>query len=161
MRMKRFWWLAIFLIAVMESCMPSSGESPRPVAFDILPNAAQWTLGDKVAYLFVTEKNWPGYYSTAPAGSDFGAYVYLVASLGMKPNPGYGVEFLELQQVNNEITVRLKLSEPEADRSYAQVIVYPIAVVRIRKAGLGRYDSFNVVFVDQNGKRMAVMKATI
>ena len=159
--MKRFWWLAIVLIAVMESCMPSSGGSPRPVAFDTLSSTSPWALGDRVAYLLVTDKNWSAYYSAEPAGSDFGTYVYLVASIGMKPNPGYGVEFLGLHQVNSEITVSLKLSEPEAGKVYAQVIVYPIAVARIRKADLGRYDSLNAIFVDQNGKQIAVMKAAI
>jgi len=141
--------------------MPSYSEESKSISFRAVPDPVQWSLGDKPAYLVVTEKNWSTYFSSPPKGSDFARYIYVVASLGMKPNPGYSIKITQLQQEKEKITVKVKLGEPDPQKFYAQVIVYPIAVVEVPKANLQPYTPFTFFFIDQKGRQIATVKAEI
>jgi hypothetical protein len=109
----------------------------------------------------VTEKNWPSYYSSQPKGADFTANIYIVASLGLKPNPGYTVRILQLQQQGAVINVKLELGEPDPNKFYIQVMVKPFAVVEVAKANLQPYQVFTFLFIDQKGKEIATVKVEI
>ena len=139
----------------------ASASAPDFNAADVAPSAAKsWNLGEKADYILVTARNWNSYYDTAPQGADFNNYVYLVASLGPKPNPGYGVEIIYIQQTGDELTVKLRLNMPQPDMIYAQVIVYPVAAVSINKSDLGAYSTLTAVFIDDNGKQIATARAS-
>lgn len=141
--------------------MPLHGEATKRVPFRAVPNAEEWGLGDKPGYLVITEKNWSTYYSSPPKGADFTTSIYIVASLGMKPNPGYSIKILQLQQKKEKITVKVKLGEPDPDKVYAQVIVHPIAVVEVSKANLQPYNMLSFIFTDQKGREITTVKAEI
>ncbi|MBI2287386.1 MAG: protease complex subunit PrcB family protein [Chloroflexi bacterium] len=129
--------------------MPSRDEIVRPVAFRAMPNPEQWTTGDEPAYLVVTEKNWSVYYSRPPEGADFDTYIYLVASLGVKSNPGYGIRILRVERLKDRITTKVELKEPDPKRIYPQMIVHPIVVARVAKVNLEPGGLLSFVFVDQ------------
>ena len=131
--------------------MPSHGEVAKGVAFRIVPNPEQWALGNEPAYLVVTEKNWSRYYSSPPSGSNFATFIYLVASLGLKPNPGYSVTIRQLERVKDSLTVKVELKEPEPGKVYPQVIVRPVAVAEVAKADLEPGGMLDFVFIDQKG----------
>jgi hypothetical protein len=149
--MKRIWWLVILLLMGLESCMPSHGEVAKGVAFRTVPNPEQWALGNEPAYLVVTEKNWSRCYSSPPSGSDFTTYIYLVASRGAKPNPGYQIRVIEVRQLEDRVTIKLELKEPDPGKMYPQVIVRPVAVAEVAKADLEPGGMLDFVFIDQKG----------
>jgi hypothetical protein len=141
--------------------MPSHGEVATRIAFRIVSNPEQWALGDEPAYLVVTEKNWSRYYSSPPAGSNFATFIYLVASLGLKPNPGYSVTIRQLERVKDSLTVKVELKEPEPGKVYPQVIVRPVAVAEVAKADLEPGGMLDFVFIDQKGRQLAALKAEV
>lgn len=145
----------------MGSCVPSYGEMAKPVLFWSVPNPEQWVPGDEPAYLVVTEKNWFNYYSSPPTGSDFAAYIYLVASLGVKPNPGYKIAIVEVKQLKDKVTVKLELKEPDPRKVYPQVIVRPVAVAKVAKAGLEPRGILDFVFIDKEGRQLAILRAEV
>ncbi len=118
-------------------------------------------MGDNPAYLVITEKNWPTYFSSQPQGSDFKTNIYIVASLGMKPNPGHRVKILQIQQEKEKVTVKLEIGEPDPKKLYAQVIVNPRAIAEIPKINLQPFNSLTFVFLDQKGRELASIKAEI
>ena len=136
--------------------MTSHSEMMTSIAFRAVSNPQLWTLGDKPSYLVVTEKNWPSYYSSQPKGADFTANIYIVASLGLKPNPGYTVRILQLQQQGEVTNVKLELGEPDPNKSYIQVMVKPTAVAEVSKANLP-LPQLRFVFLDQKGKELATV----
>jgi hypothetical protein len=78
----------------------------------------------------------------------------------MKPNPGYRVKILELQQEKEKITIKVDLGEPDPKKVYAQVIVYPTSVAEVEKANFLAYTSLTFVFADQKGKPLATGQAS-
>jgi hypothetical protein len=133
----------------------------KSIAFRADSNPQPWTLGDKPSYLVVTEKNWPSYYSSQPRGADFTANIYIIVSLGLKPNPGYTVRILQLQQKGELINVKIELGEPDPNKFYIQVMVKPIAVAEVPKANLQFLKQLCFVFIDQKGNEFATVKTEI
>ena len=109
----------------------------------------------------ITEKNGSAYYSNPPQGSDFDEYIYVIASLGVKPNPGSRIKILQLRQENEKIIIKVEVSEPDPKKLYAQVIVYPTAVAEVPKANLQPSKLYTFVFIDQKGQQLAALKAEI
>jgi hypothetical protein len=136
----------------------SNSEVTKPITFHPFPNPQTWALGDKPSYLVVTEKNWPSHYSSQPRGADFTANIYIVVSLGLKPNPGYTVRILQLQQQGEVINVKLELGEPDPNKFYIQVMTRPIAVAEVPRANLPSLKQPSFAFIDQKGKELATVK---
>ena len=122
-------------------------------------DAAAWNTADKVSYTIITANNWKNYYAAVPPGADFGNYIYVLASIGQKPNPGYTVSIPYVQQVGNEIRVKIALGLPDPGALYAQVITYPVAVVSLNKADVGAFSTLSATFVDETGKQIAASTA--
>ncbi len=141
--------------------MPSSGDLVKRVAFQVVVDPEQWTIGDEPAYLVVTQKNLSAYYSSPPAGSDFTDYIYLVVCLGWKPNPGYGVSVLRIEQLKDTVTIRVELKEPEPGKMYAQVLVRPVTVAGVARANLEPGGMLDFVFIDQKGQQLAKLKVEV
>lgn len=141
--------------------MPLSREATRRIPFRAASEPGLWTVGDQPAYLVVTERNWPTYYSNPPANSDFRSFIYVVVSLGMKPNPGYTVRIERVERVRGIVTVKVELKEPDPRRIYPQVIVHPIAVAQIAKADLEPGGLLDFAFADQNGQQLTTLKTEV
>jgi hypothetical protein len=159
--MKRAGWFVLLPVLFLAMTVASNSDVTKPVAFHPLANPQPWILGDKPSYLVVTEKNWPSYYLSQPKGADFAANIYIVVSLGLKPNPGYTVRILQLQQQGEVINVKLELGEPDPNKFYIQVMVQPIAVAEVPKANLQSLKQLRFVFVDQKGKELATVNTEI
>jgi hypothetical protein len=158
---KRIGWLTLLALLVLGISMTSHSDTMKSIAFRAVSNPQPWAIGDNPSYLVVTEKNWASYYSNQPKGADFTANIYIVASLGLKPNPGYTVRILQLQQQGEVINVKLELGEPAPNKFYIQVMVKPIAVAEVPKANLQSLKQPSFVFVDQKGKELATVKTEI
>jgi hypothetical protein len=78
--------------------------------------------------------------------------------LGLKPNPGYTVRILQLQQQGEVINVKLELGEPDPNKFYIQVMVKPFAVVEVAKANLYGHPLLTFLFIDQKDKEIATAK---
>lgn len=141
--------------------MPLDSEVIKPIVFSDVSYPEEWTPHDKLAYLVITDKNWSTYYSSPPRGSDFATTIYVIADLGMKPNPGYRIRILQIQQQKEVITVKVELMGPDPEKTYPQVMVRPIAVVEIPKASLQGYNLLDFIFIDQKGRKIALAKAEI
>ena len=159
--MKRAGGFVLFLVLILGMTVASEGEVTNPIPFHPLSNPQMWALGDKPSYLVITDKNWLSHYASQPKGTDFTAKVYIVVSLGLKPNPGYTVRILQLLQQGEVINVKLELGEPIPNRFYVQVMTRPIAVAEVRKANLLCLKPLSFVFVDQKGKELATVKTEI
>ena len=157
--MKTIGWLTLLALLVVGISMTSRSETVTSIAFRAVSNPQPWTPGDKPSYLVVTEKNWSSYYSNQPKGADFAANIYVIASLGLRPNPGYTVRILQLQQRREVITVRLELGEPAPNKFYIQVMVKPIAVVEVSKTNLQPNQVLTFLFTDQKGNEIARIKS--
>ena len=107
----------------------------------------------------VTKKNKSVCGANPPYTADFAKNIYIVASLGMKPNLGYTVKIEQIRQEKDKITIRLKFGEPEPKKFYAQVIVHPISVAEVPLVNLRLSISLLFVFVDEKGKQLASVKA--
>ena len=132
------------------------GTTMKPVRFRLLANSNPWVVSDAATYLVVIDKNWSNYYSSVPPGSDFATYIYLVASRGVKPNPGYRIRIMEVRQLKDTVTIKLELKEPDPRKVYPQIIVHPVAVTEIAKGDLEPCDILNFVFIDQKGRELVV-----
>jgi hypothetical protein len=159
--MKRIWRLIILSLIVLESCMPLPREATRRIPFRDVSEPALWTVDERPAYLIVTEGNWSAYYSNPPAGSDFHSFIYVVVSLGMKPNPGYTVRIEQIERVQDMVTVKVDIKQPDPRKIYPQVIVHPTAVAQVAKADLEPGGLLNLVFTDQNGQRLTTLKTEV
>ena len=159
--MKTIGCLTLLALLLLGIPMTSHSETIKSIAFHAVSNPQPWTLGDKPSYLVVTEKNWLSYYSSQPKGADFTTHIYIIASLGLKPNPGYTVRILELQQQGEMINVKLELGEPDPHKFYIQVMVKPIAVAEVPRTNLRSLKQPIFVFLDQKGKEFATVRTEI
>ena len=64
--MKTIGLLVIPSLVVIVSCMSIHSEVTKPVVFRDVSNPGEWAIGDKLAYLVITDKNWSTYYSSPP-----------------------------------------------------------------------------------------------
>ena len=159
--MRTIGWITLLALLLLGSSMTSYSDTIRSIAFRAASNPQPWTLGDKPSYMVVTEKNWPSYYSSQPRGADFTANIYIIASLGLKPNPGYTVRILQLQQLGEVINVKLELGEPDPNKFYIQVMAKPITVAEVPKANVQSLKQLRFVFLDQKGKEFATINTEI
>lgn len=141
--------------------MPFSAGATKLVPFHIVPDGDQWAIGEETAYLVVTEKNWSYYYSNLPRGSDFVNSIYVVVSLGVKPNPGYSVRIQQLEQMKERVTVKVELKEPDPRKAYPQIIVHPIAVAEVAKADFELRGLLEFTFIDQKGRQLATLSGQL
>ena len=159
--MKTIGCLTLLALLLLGIPMTSHSEMTGSIPFRAVSNPQTWALGDKPSYLVITDKNWLSHYASQPKGTDFTAKVYIVVSLGLKPNPGYTVRILQLQRQGEVINVKIELGEPDPNKLYIQIMVKPIAVAEVPKANLPPLKLMSFVFLDQKGKELAVVKTEI
>jgi hypothetical protein len=81
--------------------------------------------------------------------------LFMVA-LGPKPNPGYGIEFVQNKQSWEQLFVYVRQTKPQAGRMYPQMISYPYLLGR---ADLPAYTT--IQFIDEDtGKKLVFEQTT-
>lgn len=87
--------------------------------------------------VFYDEREWKDFWrkygSGAPPQIDFGRYVVAGVFLGVKPNPGFGVEIKSIEQKNNHFQIEYIEYLPSPLKGYVQVVVYPYDMVYFGK----------------------------
>ena len=160
--MKMLWRLIAVLTLIgglaMSGCRSSRGGLPFTD-----PEAPQaWAiLADQPAYAVVTDNNWTKYYTARPSQADFKEKFYIVATWGLKPNPGYKVSIISIEQSVSTLQVKLKQEEPDPKMAYVQVIVRPTAVAEVSIGALKQRGSLTFEFLDQKGSTLARINAEI
>ncbi len=142
---------------MLNGCWPRGRELP----FRVISQSTPWRPGqDEPAYFVVTGKNWQNYYGSLPAGADLANNIYIVASWGTQPNPGYRMSVMAVRQVGGRVQVAVEQLEPESGSVYAQVLVYPIVVAEVARKSIdgGRV---NFQFMNQRGAPLAGVDADI
>ena len=157
---KPVWFLVVLLVtsAFAGGCQGRSQSLP----FRLVPDPGTWGLAStEPAYLVVTDKNWRTYYPAPPAGADFQANFYLVASWGIRPNPGYRISIVGIQQSGARVGVKVKLEEPDPKKVYPQVLVHPVAVAGLKKTSLQQRGLLTFDFRGQKGEPLARVEAEL
>ncbi len=151
------WLISIWLLVVLspaskEAAVVLDNGAGRAVAFEAVAVPNNWSVGNRQANLVITDRNWSRHYSSPPPGADFANYIYIVASMGQRPNPGYRIRILRIRQQNEKVTISLERLAPERGKAYAQMMVTPIAVAAVKKADLQPSEGLKFLFTDQNGR---------
>jgi len=154
--MKRIWYILVLLVMTKESFMMANPS--KPVPFSSLSAPRVWAIGETVQFIVVTGKNWSKYYSSQPENANFGAAIYVVASQGMRPNPGYRIRIVQISQEDARIQVTVERLNPDPGMMYPQVLVNPTAVAEVKKTDLQPYPALDVQFIDQGGQHLAEFK---
>jgi len=150
------------MLALLAGASCAWNPSQLPLPFKLVPDPSPWALAsDQPAYFVVTEKTWQAHYPAPPAGADFQANFYVVASWGMQPNPGYMIYIREMDSVGRWVLVRLSLEEPPPFLVYPQVIVHPLAVAEVRKDALRQHGLLIFTFSDQEGKQLVELETDV
>ncbi len=148
----------VFLIIAANWSRPTMSmetEQAKAVPYSITPVPSVWAVGDKPAYLVITGKNWSEFYATPPNGADFSTSIYIVAYMGVQPNPGYRIRIAQIRQDGNMIQVSIERLRPAPKQVYPQVLVHPVAVAEVKKTSLRPKGTLNFSFVDQTKQRIA------
>ncbi len=154
--MKRIWYLLALLVLAKESTMAE--EAGKPVAFSAVSVPRLWAVDDNARYIVATSRNWTKYYSSPPKDSDFESSIYVIASMGEKPNPGHRIRITQILQDGGRVEVKVQQLQPEPGKIYPQVMVNPIAVAQIKKQDLEQYPTLVFAFVDEGGQPIAETK---
>lgn len=157
---KTIWFVMVLLVTGAFSGGCQAGKQSLP--FRSVPDPGTWGLAStEAAYLVVAEKNWQAHYPTPPAGADFKGSFYVVASWGMKPNPGYRISIRGIEQAGPRVEVKVGLEEPDPGKIYPQVLVHPLAVAEVRIDALRQHGLLAFEFLDQRGKQLALVEAEL
>ncbi len=154
--MKRVWYILILLIVAKENYMAANAS--KPVNYLAVAAPGLWKTDDLGGYIVVTAKNWSKYYPSPPQGSDFSASIYVVASMGTRPNPGYRIRIVKIAQEGEHVEVSLEQLTPDPKGMYPQMLVNPIAVAEVKRKDLQPYPVLNFAFVNQSGQSIAEVK---
>ncbi len=147
----------ILLALAAEDCMVA--DASTPVAFSPVTVPRLWAIDDRAEYMVVTAKNWSNYYPAPPKDADFASCIYVVASLGTRPNPGYRVRIVRIAQEADRVEVSVEQLNPDPKGIYAQVLVNPIAVAEVKRKDLQRYPVLDFVFANQSGRQIGEFRA--
>lgn len=84
--------------------------------------------------------------------ADDGEFTYIISMMGQKPTAGYSIKVVSIEDnEEGKLRVTIKSSEPDKDTIVAQVITYPVEIVRIPKTNLPIYA------VDTEGKEIVTL----
>jgi hypothetical protein len=152
-RVKQIRLVLILLVAAQENTMfPHPLE---PVPFSTVPAPRLWEIDGQARYIVVTGKNWAQYYSSPPQDADFDTSVYVVASMGTRPNPGYRIRIERILQDGERVQVAVAELNPDPTGIYPQVLVNPVAVAEVKIKDLEPHPLLIFTFVSRSGRRLA------
>ena len=154
--MNRIWFVLVLAVIAKESFIMASASTP--VAFSAVSTPRPWAVDDRAEYIVVTGKNWSKYYSSAPQGADFASSIYVVASMGTQPNPGYRIRIVQISQEGQRVQVTVERLNPDPKGMYPQVLVNPVAVAEVKRKDLESRPVLEFAFVGQNGQSLADVK---
>ncbi len=75
--------------------------------------------------------------------------VYIVVARGEKPTGGYGIRVVDLKEEGGGFDVHVEYSDPKPGQMVAQVVTYPLAVVKADLNDISRDTSFRI-YIDGN-----------
>ena len=133
-------------------------NASKPVPFSAVSAARLWAIDDSAGYMVVTGKNWSKYYSGQPKDADFAGSVYVVASMGTRPNPGYRIRIAQISQEGERVQITVEQLNPDPKAMYPQVLVNPVAVAEVKRKDLQPYPALVFAFVTQSGQPLAEVK---
>jgi len=154
--MNRIWFVLVLAVISKESFIMASASTP--VAFSAVSAPRLWAVDDRAEYIVVTGKNCSKYYSSPPKDADFASSVYVVASMGTQPNPGYRIRIVQISQEGERVQVTVERLNPDPKGMYPQVLVNPIAVAEVKRKDLGPHPALQFAFVSPNGQPLAEAK---
>ena len=145
----------LLLTTALEIGMAQGENTEKAVPYENVADHDLWAMGEKQAYFVVTSKNWSGYYASPPHGADLSTCIYVVASMGVQPNPGYRIKIAGIKRNEGRVRVTVERSKPDRKTAYAQVLVTPVAVAEVKQKDLRPYRRLQVSFVDPGGRQIA------
>ena len=157
--MKRIWCILVLLVMAKESSIMANASTPVP--FSAVSAPRLWAINDTAAYIVVTGKNWSKHYSSKPKDADFAKSIYVVASMGTQPNPGYRVRIVQVSQEGDRVQITVEQLNPDPKSMYPQVLVNPVAVAEVKRQDLQPYPVLLFAFVTQSGQPLAEVKAEL
>lgn len=160
--MGMLWRLIGMLLLIGGPAMLGCNNGKGSLRFTEPGETQAWAiLSDQPVYAVVTESNWAKYYPARPPQANFKEKFYIVATWGLKPNPGYRVSLVSIEQSGSSLQVKLKQEEPDSKLFYPQVIVRPTAVVEVSIGALKQRGSLTFEFQDQKGNTLARINTEI
>ena len=75
--------------------------------------------------------------------------VYIVVARGEKPTGGYGIRVVDIKEEGGGFDVHVEYSDPKPGQMVAQVVTYPLAVVKADLKNISRDTSFRI-YIDGN-----------
>jgi hypothetical protein len=157
--MKRIWYILVLLVMTKESFMMANPS--KPVPFSVVSAPRVWAMGDSARYIVVTGKNWSKYYASQPENTDFASSVYVMASMGTQPNPGYRIRIVQITQEDARVQVTVEQRNPDPGMMYPQVLVNPTAVAVVKRTDLQSFPELAFAFVTQSGQHLAEVKVEL
>jgi hypothetical protein len=154
--MNRIWYILVLLIMAKESFIMANASTPVP--FSAVSTPRLWAIDDRAEYTVVTGKSWSKYYSSQPKDADFSSSIYVVASMGTRPNPGYRIRIVQISQDGARVQVTVEQLNPDPKGIYPQVLVNPVAVAEVKRKDLQPYPVLVFVFVTQSGRPLGEAK---
>lgn len=111
---------------LLDNVIVRSVASADAVSFETLSEELPETV-----YTLVNENKFmPGVSSVEENG-----FVYVIVSGGEQPHSGYSVKVNKVSETDAGIFVDASLQGPDPDKMYAQIISYPVQVVKIKANG--------------------------
>jgi hypothetical protein len=152
-------YVLVLLVTAKENFMVTNPS--KPVPFSAVSAPRLWAIDDRAEYIVVTARNWSKYYSSPPKDSDFAASLYVVASLGTRPNPGYRIRIVQITQEGERVQVSVEQLNPDPKSMYPQMLVNPIAVTEVKRKDLEPHPTLTFAFVNQSSQPLAEIKVEL
>jgi hypothetical protein len=92
---------------------------------------------------------------------DLGQYVVIAAMQGPKNTAGYSITVTEAVQQGREVTVTVKIEEPEPDSFTAQVFTSPYHLVKAERSAFYPRDALDFRFVDEEGRNLSSIEVSL
>lgn len=102
------------------------------------------------AFLFQSESEFKAVFPNSNEKIDFKKYIVGAYIGSYQPNPGYDLHAVTTSRQNDIIEVTYKLEEPDQDKIYPSVIVYPVLLMQISRTGLAGITTHTLQFVNQD-----------
>ncbi|MEM2951181.1 MAG: protease complex subunit PrcB family protein [Nitrososphaeria archaeon] len=87
--------------------------------------------------IFTNKEQWKEFWAKYGSGVEpeinFEKYIAVGVFLGEKPNPGYGVEIIDIKKKGEEVKIEFIEYLPNPLKGYIQIIVYPYDIVYFPK----------------------------
>lgn len=120
---------------LLDNVLSRTMTGAQAVAFDKLAEELPETV-----YTVVNENKFVAGVSSV----DEGGFKYIIISAGQQPNGGYSINVDEVLETDAGIFVDAKVQGPEPGMMHAQVITYPVQVIKVKSSKKAVYQKGNL-----------------